>query len=182
VAVDYAKAMWWLDKAAALQNSDAENQLGWMYQFGQGVKPDDAEALAWYQLSADQGNARGQNNLSALQEDLEVNGDSADGPVNDPVLEMVQRRARIRDLRAQITGLETDALAEDNSADDLAHMGNNGKNKNGGIAKAMNALGTVVGEKPRVDAAESREEAARLREELARLESLDQTSANVLAP
>jgi len=46
----------------------------------------------------------------------------------------------------------------------------------------MNALGTVVGEKPRVDAAESREEAARLREELARLESLDQTSANVLAP
>jgi hypothetical protein len=156
--------MFWLDKAAALQNSDAE-------------------ALAWYQLSADQGNARGQNNLAELQDDLEDSGEeSANEPVSDPVIEMVQRRARIRALRAQITGLETDALAEDDSADDLAHMGNNGKNKNGGIAKAMNALGTVVGEKPRVDAAESRAQAARLSEELARLESLDQTSVNVLVP
>ncbi len=50
VAVDYAKAITWLYKAAALENSDAENQLGWMYQYGQGVKPDDANAEAWYQL------------------------------------------------------------------------------------------------------------------------------------
>jgi hypothetical protein len=78
--------------------------------------------------------------------------------------------------------LETDALEEDNSADELAHMGNNGKKKNGGIAKAMNAFGTVVGEKPRFDASKSREEAARLRQELARLEDLDQSSANVPVP
>jgi TPR repeat protein len=37
---------------AAKGNSDAENQLGWMCQFGQGVQPDDARALRWYQLSA----------------------------------------------------------------------------------------------------------------------------------
>jgi hypothetical protein len=30
------------------------------------------------------------------------------GALNDPAIEMVRRRARIRDLRAQITGLETD--------------------------------------------------------------------------
>jgi hypothetical protein len=95
---------------------------------------------------------------------------------------MVQRRARIRDLRAQITGLETDGLAEDNSADELAHMGNNGRQKDGAIAKAMDAFGTVVGEKPRLEASQSREQAARLREELARLEYLDQSSGNFPAP
>ena len=184
VAVDYAKAMAWLYKAAALENSDAENQLGWMYQYGQGVKPNDSNAEAWYQLSADQGNIQGQNNLSALQEELEDGdgGESSDEPVNDPVIEIVQRRARIRVLRAQITGLETDALAEDNSADDLAHMGNNGKKKNGGIAKVMDAFGTVLSEKPRLEASQFREQAARMREELATLESLDQSNANVLVP
>ncbi|MGH9712591.1 MAG: hypothetical protein ACRD5M_04750 [Candidatus Acidiferrales bacterium] len=142
--------------------------------------------VAWYRLSADQGNIRGENNLHALEVDLEESGggslEFANQPVSDPVLEMVQRRARMRDLRAQITGLQTDALAEDNSADELAHMGNNGKQKDGAIAKAMDALGTVVGEKSRLNASQSREQAARLREELARLEILDQSSANVPVP
>jgi hypothetical protein len=90
---------------------------------------------------------------------------------------------RIRDLRAQITGLETDAVAQENSADELATMGKNGKGKeNDPITKAMDALGTVVGEKPRLDAEISREKAARLGEELGRLEILDQASANVSAP
>jgi hypothetical protein len=102
-------------------------------------------AEAWYQLSADQGNIRGQNNLSALQEELEAEGggDSANEPVSDPVIETVKRRARIRDLRAQITRRETDALTDENSAYELAHMGNNGK-KNGGIAKMMDAIRTVA--------------------------------------
>jgi hypothetical protein len=39
-----------------------------------------------------------------------------------------------------------------------------------------------VGEKPRFDAAKSREEAARIRQELARLEYLDQSSENVPVP
>ena len=174
VAVDYAKAMSWLYKAALLENSDAENQLGWMYQYGQGVKPDYANALAWYQLSADQGNTHGQNNFSSLRKIWmkDGGGNPVNEPVSDPVVEVVQRRARIRDLRAQITGLETDAVAQDNSADELAHMGNNGKNKNGGIAKAMDAFGTVLGAKPSLDAAKSREEVAQLREELAGLGKL----------
>jgi hypothetical protein len=116
--------------------------------------------------------------------ELEEGGgtESANGPVTDPVIETVQRRARIRQLRAQITGLETDALADENSADELAHMGNNGKNKNGSIAKMMDAIGTVAGVQPSVDAAKYREEEVPLREELAKLESPDQSSANVPAP
>jgi len=186
VATDYAKAGFWLYKAAALENSDAENQLGWMYQYGQGVKPDDAKAVAWYRLAADQGNVHGKNNLEAFKDELEERGggfwESANEPVSDAAIEMVQRRARIRDLRAQITGLETDALAQENSADELANMGNNGKKKNGAIAKVMDAFGTVVGAKPLLDAAKSREEAARLREELAKIENQDKFSAGVPAP
>ena len=179
VPVDYAKARSWLYRAAALENSDAENQLGWMYQFGQGVEPDDARAVAWYSLAADQGNTQGKNNLCAFQEELEERGsglwESANQPVSDAAIEMVRRRVRIRELRAQITGLETDAVQDDNSADELATMGK----KDDGVGKVMDAFGTVVGVKPRLDAAKYREQAARLREELARLESLDQSSANV---
>jgi len=91
---------------------------------------------------------------------------------------MVRRRARIRELRAQINGLETDAVQDDNSADELATMGK----KNDGVGKIMDAFGTFVGVKPRLDAAKYREQAARLREELARLESLDQSSANLSVP
>jgi TPR repeat protein len=184
VATDYAKARSWLYKAAALENSDAENQLGWMYQYGQGVKPDDAKGVAWYRLAADQGNVHGKNNLEAFEDELKERGfwESANEPVSDAAIEMVQRRARIWDLCAQITGLETDAVAQENSADELANMGNNGKKKNDPIAKVMDAFGTVVGVKPLLDAAKSREEAARLREELVRLEYLDQSSANVPVP
>ena len=42
---DYASAMSWFVEAAARGNSNAENQLGWMYQYGQGVELDDARAL-----------------------------------------------------------------------------------------------------------------------------------------
>jgi hypothetical protein len=100
---------------------------------------------------------------------------------------MIQRRAQIRDLRAQIIGLETDALQDDISADHLANMGKNGKGKkkNGitkSITKVMDGVGTALSVNPRLDAANRREQAARLREELAHLESLDHSSANVLPP
>lgn len=34
-----------------------------MYEYGQGVEPDDARALTWCGMSADQGNRHGINNL-----------------------------------------------------------------------------------------------------------------------
>jgi TPR repeat protein len=190
VTIDYAKAWSWLYRAAALGSANAENQLGWMYQHGQGVKQDTAEAVAWYRLANDQGNTEGANNLRDLCADLERRDDelcdSADS-VNDPAIETVQRRARILDLRAQITGLETDALQEDMSANELANMGEHGKHKNDnaitkGITKTMDAIGTVVGVPARLQAPTLREKAAHLREELAQLEILDQSSANAPAP
>jgi uncharacterized protein len=39
VPKDYAKAMSWFDKAAAQGNSDAENQLGWMYEYDKAWRP-----------------------------------------------------------------------------------------------------------------------------------------------
>jgi methyl coenzyme M reductase gamma subunit len=157
-----------------------------MYQHGQGVKQDDAKAVAWYRLAADQGSVSGKN-VHALKEELEERcsgcWESANVAVSDPAIEVVRRRVRMRDLRAQITGLETDALAQENSADELASIGKGGKGKkNDAIAKVMDAVGTVAAEKPRLDAAESREEAARLHEELARLESLEQSTSNVPVP
>jgi TPR repeat protein len=158
-----------------------------MYQYGEGVKADDATAVAMYRLSADQGNTSGEDNLRDLCVDLGESGDklchSDNITVSDPAIELIQRRANIRDLRAQITGLETDALQDDISAEDLANMGKNGKGKNNGITKSitkvMDGVGTALSVNPRLDAANRREQAARLREELAQLESLDQSSANV---
>ena len=37
-----------------------------MYDYGNGVLQDDAEAVKWYRLAAEQGNAAGQNNLGVL--------------------------------------------------------------------------------------------------------------------
>jgi TPR repeat protein len=162
-----------------------------MYQHGQGVEQDNVRAIAWYRLSRDQGNTEGSNNLVNLCVDLEQSGSALcklDPPVNDPALILVQRRVRIRELRAQITGLETDALQDDVNAQELANMGKNGKpmKKNNsitrGITKTLDAVGTVAGTPARLQAPELRQEAARLRLELAQLESLDQSSTNIPLP
>jgi len=47
-------------------NSNYQAHLGYMYEEGFGVIQDYKEALKWYQKSADQGNAVGQNNLGLL--------------------------------------------------------------------------------------------------------------------
>jgi Sel1 repeat len=45
---DYAKAMTWYREAADQGNSDGQNNVGWLYQNGFGVKQDFREALTWY--------------------------------------------------------------------------------------------------------------------------------------
>ena len=42
---------------------DAQNNLGLMYDLGQGVPQDDKEAVKWYRKSAEQGLAIAQHNL-----------------------------------------------------------------------------------------------------------------------
>ena len=60
---DYVTA-WWLWRPLAEQgNAHAEHALGVMYDEGQGVPQDDAEAVKWYRLAADQGLAEAQYNL-----------------------------------------------------------------------------------------------------------------------
>ena len=44
----------------------AQNNLGWMYDQGEGVAQDYTEAMKWSRLAADQGLAAAQNNLGAM--------------------------------------------------------------------------------------------------------------------
>ena len=175
VARGYDKARAWYYPAAFQGNSDAENQLGWMYQFGQGVQQNDAEAIAWYTLSAQQGNGHGQNNLQALNEDLQDRNENGDSSIvrNDSALATAQNWAEIRDLRARITGLEADALNQDDLANQLEHTGNG---KHDAITKMFNAMGSVGAVKFHLEAAKYRAEADRLREQLAGLESQTQSA------
>ena len=49
--------------AAEQGNADAQANLGFMYQTGQGVAQDYKTAVKWYTLAAEQGNAIAQTNL-----------------------------------------------------------------------------------------------------------------------
>jgi TPR repeat protein len=163
--------MVWFVKAAAQGNSDAENQLGWMYQFGQGVKVDNARALTWYGLAADQGSVQGSNNLQILTDNLQDSGgewQSATVAVSDDAIVKAQRWAKIQDLHHQIDHVEGEALYQDDLVDQLTHTG---KGKSGAVVKVMNGMGSVIAVKYRVEADKCRAEAARLRDELARAES-----------
>jgi len=47
------------------KNGDAQYLLGLCYTEGKGVPKDDAEAVKWYRMAAEQGHAQAQNNLGA---------------------------------------------------------------------------------------------------------------------
>jgi TPR repeat protein len=53
-------------KAAEDGNASAQNNLGFMYEHGQGVVQNYKEAVRWYALSARQGNAAAQANLAGM--------------------------------------------------------------------------------------------------------------------
>ena len=44
-------------------DTEAQHNLGLRYSTGEGVPQDDAEAITWYRLAAEQGSASAQNNL-----------------------------------------------------------------------------------------------------------------------
>ncbi len=58
--------MAWYARAAAQGDADAQNNLGAMFDAGEGIREDNAEAIKWYSLSANQGNPIAQNNLGAM--------------------------------------------------------------------------------------------------------------------
>ena len=60
---DPALAVEWYRKAAEQGNVDAQVNLGWCYEQGEGVEKDPALAVEWYRKAAEQGNAGAQLNL-----------------------------------------------------------------------------------------------------------------------
>ena len=58
--------MKWYRLAADQGDAEARYNLGLMYDTGQGVPQDYAQAVKWYRLAADQGDARAQNNLGVM--------------------------------------------------------------------------------------------------------------------
>jgi hypothetical protein len=159
------------------------SHLGWMCEYGQGVEQDDAKAVTWYHLSADQGNRHGINNLDYFKAVLVERGsgmcEAANTPVTDAAIARAQRWANIQDLQRRIAGLEADAKNQDDLADQLEHTG---KGKNDRITKLFNAIGSIPAVKFHVEAEKYRDEAARLREELARIVNQNPSSAGVPAP
>ncbi len=63
---DYETALEEWRPLAKSGNPEAQNMLGYMYRYGQGVPQDFDQARQWYRLAADQGHARAQNNLGAM--------------------------------------------------------------------------------------------------------------------
>jgi len=47
----------------------AQNNLGYMYEYGEGMPQDYQKALRWYRLAADQGEATAQNHLGEMYHD-----------------------------------------------------------------------------------------------------------------
>ncbi len=66
LAEDFEAAFREWSPLAAQGHDEAQNMLGFMYRWGQGVEQDFAKAREWYQRSANQGNARAQNNLGLV--------------------------------------------------------------------------------------------------------------------
>jgi TPR repeat protein len=69
VEPDYSEAVRLYRLAATQGHSNAQNNLGSMFELGQGVAQDYAEAVRLYRLAAAQGNAASQNNLGVMFED-----------------------------------------------------------------------------------------------------------------
>ncbi|HSS99095.1 MAG TPA: serine/threonine-protein kinase [Terriglobales bacterium] len=65
----YSIAAEWYQKAAERGNAVAQNELGRLYQSGQGVQKDPAKAVEWFHKAADQGHPVAQLNLGIAYDD-----------------------------------------------------------------------------------------------------------------
>ena len=61
-----AAAIETLKKIAGDGDLQAQTQLGWMYQYGRGVKTENDEAAYWYRRATEKGNAYAQNQLGLV--------------------------------------------------------------------------------------------------------------------
>jgi uncharacterized protein len=65
---DYAKALMWFRKSAALGFGGAYSNLGYMASNGLGAPKNMSDAVKWFKLATDKGNYLGQYNLGRLYE------------------------------------------------------------------------------------------------------------------
>ncbi len=63
---DYCESILWYKKSEIHGNSEAQNNLGVLHEFGLGVKQDHKQARTWYELAAAQGNSLAKKNLQNL--------------------------------------------------------------------------------------------------------------------
>ena len=63
---DYETALSEWRPLAEQGNAEAQNMLGYMYRYGEGLPQDFELARQWYRRAADLGNATAQNNLGAM--------------------------------------------------------------------------------------------------------------------
>jgi TPR repeat protein len=63
---DYAKALEWYLKAANQGHAQAQNNIGALYAFGQGVEKSITKAIEWYTKAAKNGNVYAQKNLAHI--------------------------------------------------------------------------------------------------------------------
>ena len=66
ILIDYATAIQEWTPLAEAGHARAQTNLGYMYEYGEGVSQDYAEAVRLYQLAADQGNAGAQTSLGVM--------------------------------------------------------------------------------------------------------------------
>ncbi len=67
-----AEGLNWLVKTAEQGDAKAQNNLGFMYDVGLGVRQDDAEARRWYSRAAAQGDAKALHNLGLMSDMSDV--------------------------------------------------------------------------------------------------------------
>ena len=63
---DYSKAMKWYLKAAGKGNAHAQCQIGYMYNYAEGVTANYSTALKWYLKAANQGDTKAQRHIGYL--------------------------------------------------------------------------------------------------------------------
>ena len=66
ISEDFKTAFQEWEPLAKRGDADAQNMLGFMYRWGQGVQQDFETARGWYRRSADQGNPTAQSNLGLV--------------------------------------------------------------------------------------------------------------------
>jgi TPR repeat protein len=66
--VNFSRAVYWWEKAAAQDYVPAQHNLGVLWEEGRGVKRDQQQAVKWFTLAAQHGDSRSQYRLGKMYE------------------------------------------------------------------------------------------------------------------